>query len=645
MNKEKIEELVEKLNNATKLYDEGRPPMSDEEWDYLYFTLDRVEKETGIILPDSPTQKINYQVVNELKKVKHIKPMLSLAKTKDVDTVESFIKNKDWVAMAKMDGLTTRLTYENGELVRAETRGNGEVGEDITHNAKVIPSIPNKINCNGELIIDGEVICTDIDFKPFSKEYKNSRNFARGSLRLLDSKECEKRCLTFVAWDVIKGFEEKTTLHSKLWQLYESYNFKIVPYEASLENVEQAISNIKDISNELGYPIDGVVFKYNNCNEYGAAGGTAHHPAGALSYKFYDEEYETTLLDIEWTMGRTGKLSPVAIFKEVDDGESIIQRANLHNVSVLLNTLNCTGFSGQKIKIAKMNMIIPQVVWAETCPDMATDITFNIPKTCPICGQPTEIIQENDSKVLYCGNPSCEGKTVNYLNHFCGTKGLDIKGLSKTTLTKLIDWGWVSDIEDIFELGLHRDEWIKKPGFGQASVDKILTSIQNSCCTNFESWISALGIPLVGKAVAKTIKPYCNNYHDFYNKVIDKNFHFYDIDGIGLEIDNAIKHYDYTLANVCYNRYIIEENDDVVKNDSLKGLTFVITGKLKEFKNRNELKEVIEAAGGKVSSSVSKKTSYLINNDTLSKTTKNETAKKLSVPIISEQEFKEKFDF
>lgn len=369
-----IRQLIDTLNYYTQKYDGGKPEISDKEWDDLYFELKLKEDETGIIYPDSPTQKIYFEKVSELKKATHSHLMLSLDKTKDIDEVSNFIKGHTWIAMGKMDGLTCSLRYVNGELVSAETRGDGAVGEDITHNAKVISSIPQKISYKGEFVVDGEIICTYEDFEPFKDIYKNPRNFASGSIRLLDSQECKNRHLTFVAWDSFcdnKIYEKYFTVYninitlSLKLQVLQELGFIVVPHidEYETSSIENAISQIK--KDCTIYPIDGVVFKYNNLDEYNEAGRTDHHFKGGLAYKFYDETYPTRLKTIQWTMGRTGVLTPVAIFDPIDIDGSTVERASLHNVSVMRELLGEKPFQGQKLKVAKMNMIIPQIVWAE----------------------------------------------------------------------------------------------------------------------------------------------------------------------------------------------------------------------------------------------------------------------------------------
>lgn len=377
INEYTIRDLINKLNYYTKKYDEGNPEIGDKEWDDMYFDLQELESWTGLYFEDSPTQKVIFQEVSKLNKVEHNHPMLSLDKTKSVDAVKSFLGNKDFVCMAKMDGLTCSLRYLDGKLVSAETRGNGQVGEDILHNALVVKNIPKRINYKNELIVDGEIICTYKDFEPFAAEYKNPRNFASGSIRLLDNSECAKRNLTFVAWDIIKGFDEEKE-NSKLLTGYyseklsdklleaDALGFTIVPFEVNLseyKNIEQIMEVVKKSSSM--FPIDGLVFKYNNCDEYIAAGRTDHHFKGGLAYKFYDEEYETTIEDIEWTMGRTGVLTPVAILTPVEIDGTEVSRANLHNISIMEKTLHGAGWKGQRVKVAKMNMIIPQITSAE----------------------------------------------------------------------------------------------------------------------------------------------------------------------------------------------------------------------------------------------------------------------------------------
>jgi DNA ligase (NAD+) len=655
MNKEKdlkrIKELTILLNKATEEYDKGTPIMTDKEWDDLYFELKNLEEKWNFSFRNSPTQRIHFEKVSELKKVKHNHPMLSLDKTKDIKNIESFIKGHDWVIMAKMDGLTCSLHYLDGKLISAETRGNGIEGEDITHNAMVIPSIPKKIERKENIIIDGEIICTYNNFEQFKNDYKNPRNFASGSIRLLDSKECAKRNLTFIAWDIVKGGKYEW-LSNNLSSL-KSYGFEVVPMfingdGTDLTPIEDYINSIKKESEKLFYPIDGIVFKYDNINEYEAAGRTDHHFKGGLAYKFYDETYSTRLKYIHWTMGRTGVLTPVAVFDPIDIDGSTVERASLHNVSVMKEVLGDCAYVGEPLQIYKANQIIPQIAEAGPKYDYGYVIAHggvsanDVIEKCPICGGDVEYITSDDGVInAYCDNPLCEGKLINRLEHFCGKKGLDIKGLSKATFQKLIDWEWLENLEGVFNLNQYRNEWIKKPGFGIASVDKILKSIEEHKHTTLDAFISAIGIPLIGRAVAKDLINYFETYEDFRNAVNDDKYDFSILDNFGEEMNKSIKNFDYAEADRISKLLIFETPvvNNIQINDSLTGKTIVITGKLTTFKNRAELKAVIEAHGGKVSDSISSKTNVLINNDVNSSSSKNKAAKARNIPIISELDF------
>ena len=636
---DRIRELINKLNEAAYAYDEGKPFISDKEYDKMWFELKELQEETGIVYNDSPVSSIPYQMVTELKKVKHNHPMLSLDKTKDLTVVESFLKGHDWIAMAKMDGLTCSLRYLDGKLISAETRGNGTIGEDITHNAMVIPSIPKVIPYKEEVIIDGEIICTYKDFEQFKNEYKNPRNFAAGSIRLLDSKECYKRHVTFVAWDVVKGGPHKYLSQNLTWAITQG--FYTVPkfINKDIELIE-VVGIIKDRSNYSSYPIDGIVFKYDNIEEYNKAGRTDHHFKGGLAYKFYDEIYKTKLKNIEWTMGRTGQLTPVAIYDDIEIDGSICSRASLHNVTVMLDQLY-KPYKNETISICKMNQIIPQVIdneWNED--EYYKNTPLIIPSKCPYCGEPTEIIKDNDSEVLYCTNINCNTRLINRLDYFCGKKGLNIKGLSKATLEKLINWEWVNSIADIFKLYSHQSEWMKKPGFGQASVNKILNAIEEAKTCSFDKFLCALGIPLIGKVASKSLMNEFGDYKTFRMAIEEKDEKLYQIAGIGEVMIETLLNYDYTEADKIFDKYINESAAAISSNDTvLKDKVFCITGKLKSWKNRDELKSFIESKGGKVTGSVTSKTSYLINNDTSSSSAKNLTAIKLHIPIINEDEF------
>ena len=637
-----IRELIDFLNYHTSLYDAGKPVISDKEWDDKLFELQKLEEETGIYYPDSPSVSVPFVQMSELKKVTHNHPMLSLPKSKDLSVFDA---SKGYIAMPKMDGLTCSLRYVDGTLVSAETRGDGYIGEDVLHNVLAIKNVPGYIGYKEELIIDGEVICKYQDFEPFADLYKNPRNFAAGSIRLLNNQESANRNLSFVAWDVIKGFDEEKSLVAKLGLISQLGFESVFNIEVGATDPEVIIQIIKSISKNYGYPIDGVVLKIDDYDKRMAEEGTSHHLGGAIAYKFYDEEYVSHIKSIDWTMGRTGDLTPVAVFEPIDIDGSTVERASLHNVSIMKEILG-RPYVGQKIWVSKRNMIIPQIERAEkidTNFSNYSDLPFiEIPKICPVCGGKTIIRENNDSKFLVCTSLTCPGKLINRLDHFCGKKGLDIKGLSKATLTKLIDWEWLNNINDLPKLKEHKDEWVKKPGFGEKSVQNILTAIETAVTNiDFIKFISALGIPLVGMTVAKEIAKHEKNYISFREDVKNR-IAFSDWNSFGPEIEKALWNYDYTDADIFYSNCNIQEvateEESAAEPQIFADKTFVITGKLNGFKNRNELKEILESYGAKVTDSVTKKTSYLINNDIESANSKNVAGKRLGIPIITEAE-------
>lgn len=639
-----IRELIDFLNYHTYLYDSGKPVISDKDWDDKLFELQKLEEETGIYYPDSPSVSVPFVQVSELKKVTHNHPMLSLPKSKDLSV---FDPNKGYIAMPKMDGLTCSLRYVNGTLVSAETRGDGYIGEDVLHNILAIKNVPGFIGYKEELIIDGEVICKYSDFAPFADQYKNPRNFAAGSIRLLSNQESADRNLSFIAWDVIKGFEEEKSLRNRLGLISELGFESVFNMEIDHTAPEMTIQIIQSIARSYGYPIDGIVLKIDDYDKRMAEEGTSHHLGGAIAFKFYDEEYVSYMKGIDWTMGRTGDLTPVAVFEPIDMDGSTVERASLHNISIMKELFNDDmPFVGQEVKVFKANMIIPQIASAQKIdPEFNhyIDLPFiEIPEVCPVCGGATTIRENNDSQFLYCTSPTCPGKLINRLDHFCGKKGLDIKGLSKATLTKLIDWGWVENINDLPKLVEHKAEWVKKPGFGEKSVQNILTAIETAITNiDFIKFISALGIPLVGMTVAKEITKHEKSYTSFREDVKNR-VAFSDWNGFGPEIEKALWNYDYTDADIFYSNCNVQEvgteEESAAEPQIFTDKTFVITGKLNGFKNRNELKEILESYGAKVTDSVTKKTSYLINNDIGSANSKNVAGKRLGIPIITEAE-------
>lgn len=642
-----MRDLIARLNYLTKKYDEGQPEVSDKEWDDLYFQLLDMENQAGIYYEDSPTRRVNYQVVNELTKVEHNHKMLSLDKTKSLDDVISFANKHPMIAMTKVDGLTCSLRYIDGRLVSAETRGNGVIGEDVLHNALTIATIPHRINYTDELIVDGEIVCLTCDFEEFAEEYKNPRNFAAGSIRLLDAKECAKRKLTFIAWDVIKGFDNEPLFSNKMQNL-KQLGFFIVPYILCNEIDDNVIDIIKTLSIGHHIPFDGLVFKFNDTVYGKAQGETAHHFKNAIAYKFYDETYPTKLKDIEWSMGRTGILTPVAVFDPVDIDGATVERASLHNISILRSLLGDTPWRGQPIEVYKANMIIPQIATAEISnrADWTYDRGFILkrPEKCPVCNGDLVVTRsDSDTLNLTCLNPDCDGKLINRLDHFCGKKGLDIRGLSKATLEKLVDWGWVNNLVDIFSLKDHQKEWVTKPGFGPKSVSNILDAIEASKECTTEAFIASLGIPLIGRTVATELCKHFESY-EALSKAIDEGYDFTKLPGFAESKQQALVEFDYTEADQLYSILNVKLPTTTIdaSEQPLKDKKFVITGSVKHFKNRAELQGFIEKLGGKVVSAVSKNVDYLINNDAASTSSKNVAAKKMGIPILTEDEFLEK---
>ena len=639
--KARVEYLVTELNRLTELYDKGTPEVSDKEWDDMYFELVTLEHERGYILPNSPTQKVNYTVVNELTKVQHNHPMLSLDKTKNIEEIKSFVGDREWIAMLKMDGLTCSLLYENGRLVRAETRGDGEVGEDVTHNAMVIPSIPKRIQYTGRLVVDGEIICKLGDFKAFEGPYKNPRGFASGSVRLLDSNECHKRNLTFVAWDIIgdlyvNGFKAKF-LRNKLEWLFDN-GFIVVPYyiygDYDIDIVPDMLVDMNAHFTSFCYPIDGIVFKLDNISEYDAMGRTDHHFRGGLAYKLYDELYETKLLDIEWTMGKTNTLTPTAIFETVNIDGTDVSKASLHNVSIINKlglTNNCT------VKVYKANQIIPQI---DSCLHDG-DSPIKIPKYCPVCGWETEVVTENASEVLVCKNNNCSGKLLGRLKFFVSKPAMNIDGLSEATLEGLINVQWVSEFKDIYHLKEYRCLWAGFPGFGEKSVDKILDAIEKSRDVKLENFICALSIDGVGKSASKTIANAFNCDFNAFYEAFKSNYDWTELEDVGnITASNITKYLaenEAEIVDLAAEMHFVVPKKVEAKENLFTGKTLCVTGKLNYF-TRDSINAKIVELGAKATGSVSKNTDYLITNEA-SGSSKYKKAVELNVPIITEADF------
>lgn len=641
-------DLANELNKAASLYyNGGNSYMSDEEYDSKLRLLERWEKETGVIYSHSPTQRVGAEILDGIPKVELGRPMLSLAKVHTIQEVRDFANNHEIVGSYKLDGLSVRLWYKDGKLVRAATRGNGTVGSDITNHVKRFANVPLTIPLKDEYIIDGEAIITRAVFDHILNKggkFKNPRNLAAGTLALLDMEEVQRRRLKFIGWDVIAGDSDNS--YRKRIKHAEYYGFEVIcPYDNTISNI-----NIMDIAGGQGYPCDGVVWRFDDI-AYGASlGATAHHYNNGIAWKPKDETEWSKLIDIDWTMGRTGVLTPVAIFEPVELEGTEVERANLHNLSVMKELLG-TPYYKQEVEIFKANLIIPQIknsIKLNECREDGIQVTFAIPSICPICGAPLEEVTEVDSTVLWCPAADCSGKLLNKLDHFCSKQGMDIKGLSKATLSKLLDWGWIEELADLYKLEQHRSEWVAKPGFGPKSVDNILSAIEASRHADYAKFLPAIGIPMIGNSITKDIikHPELSNYEDF-RAAVDASWDFTKIDGIGYEKAGSILTFDYTEADKVYQQFVsitsVAESTTIPADNPLEGQAIVITGSLEHFKNRNELTAFINERGGKVTGSVSKNTTLLINNDPESSSSKNRDAKRLGIPILTEKKFLEEY--
>ena len=645
---ERIKDLVELLNKANKAYyQEANEIMTNFEYDKLYDELVGLEKETGMVLSNSPTVNVGYQVVSQLPKEQHNSPMLSLDKTKEVGALADFAGDRKCLLSWKMDGLTVVLTYENEELVKAVTRGNGLVGEVITNNAKTFKNIPISIPYKGRLTLRGEAIIKYSDFEQINREiedadskYKNPRNLCSGSVRQLNSQVTAERNVNFVAFALINA--DDVDFDNSIEQQYkwmESQGFQVVEYRVVTRNsMEDAVKYFAGKIQTYDYPSDGLVLMFDDI-EYGLSlGTTAKFPRNGIAFKWEDEQAETTLKYIEWSPSRTGLINPVAVFEPVELEGTTVSRASVHNISIM-EELELG--SGDRIKVYKANMIIPQI--SENLTKSGID---DLPKECPVCGHATEVKAENGIKTLYCPNSQCPAKHVKLFTLFVSRNGMNIDGLSEETLEKFIDAGYIKEFADIFHLDRYYEEIVATPGFGQKSYDNLMDSVEKARNVELSALIYSLGIPNIGSANAKLIcKAFNNNIEKIRNASVEE---LIEIDGIG-EImaekfcqyfadEDNIKKLDNLLKEVN-----IAEPEENTTPQNMDGLTFVITGSVEHFANRNELKSYIEKHGGKVTGSVSAKTNYLINNDAMSASSKNKKAKQLGVEIVTEEVFLERW--
>lgn len=645
---ERIKDLVELLNKANKAYyQEANEIMTNFEYDKLYDELVGLEKETGMVLSNSPTVNVGYQVVSQLPKEQHNSPMLSLDKTKEVGALADFAGDRKCLLSWKMDGLTVVLTYENGELVKAVTRGNGLVGEVITNNAKTFKNIPISIPYKGRLTLRGEAIIKYSDFEQINREiedadskYKNPRNLCSGSVRQLNSQVTAERNVNFVAFALINA--DDVDFGNSIEQQYkwmESQGFQVVEYRVVTRNsMEDAVKYFAGKIQTYDYPSDGLVLMFDDI-EYGLSlGTTAKFPRNGIAFKWEDEQAETTLKYIEWSPSRTGLINPVAVFEPVELEGTTVSRASVHNISIM-EELELG--SGDRIKVYKANMIIPQI--SENLTKSGID---DLPKECPVCGHATEVKAENGIKTLYCPNSQCPAKHVKLFTLFVSRNGMNIDGLSEETLEKFIDAGYIKEFADIFHLDRYYEEIVATPGFGQKSYDNLMDSVEKARNVELSALIYSLGIPNIGSANAKLIcKAFNNNIEKIRNASVEE---LIEIDGIGEIMAEKFCQYfadEYNIKKLdnLLKEVNIAEPEENTTPQNMDGLTFVITGSVEHFANRNELKSYIEKHGGKVTGSVSAKTNYLINNDAMSASSKNKKAKQLGVEIVTEEVFLERW--
>ena len=640
---ERIKELVVTLNEAAKAYYQyDEEIMSNLAYDTLYDELVSLEKSTGLIMSNSPTQKVGYEILSELPKERHAEPMLSLDKTKSVDDLSAWLGDKEGVMSWKMDGLTVVLTYEDGALVKAVTRGNGEIGEVITNNARVFANLPRSISYKEQLVIRGEAVIKYSDFEKINAtiedvdaKYKNPRNLCSGSVRQLNNQITAERNVHFFAFNMLDTGDMSidATMNSK-FDFLTSLGFEVVWHtNVTAASMQDTVKLFAEKITTNDFPSDGLVLSYDDVVYGKQLGRTAKFPRDSIAFKWADEQAVTKLKAIEWSPSRTGLINPVAVFDAVSLEGTSVSRASVHNVSIVKQLKLGVG---DEIKVYKANMIIPQI-----SENITQSGNVEIPDTCPACGHKTVIKNDNDIETLYCPNMSCPAKTIKLFTHFVSRNAMNIDGLSEATLEKFIDCGFINELYDIYRIEKYRDEIIKLDGFGEKSYDNMISSIDASRNTEPSRLLYGIGIINVGNTTARLI---CKHFNNDMEKIINADVtELSMIDGIGDVIAEGIVAYFADNNNIRVLRELLSEVTFVeTTNESeedLAGKTFVITGTLNHYENRDALKREIENRGGKVSGSVSSKTTYLINNDVLSSSSKNKKAKELGIPIISEEDF------
>lgn len=642
---QRMKELVEKLDQAAKAYyQEDREIMSNQEYDSLYDQLEQLEKETGTVLTNSPTVRVGYEAVNELPKEEHPSPMLSLDKTKDREVLRGFIGNHKCLLSWKLDGLTIVLTYENGELVKAVTRGNGIVGEVITNNARVFRNIPLRIPYKGQLVLRGEAIITYSEFERINEtigdadaKYKNPRNLCSGSVRQLNNEITAKRNVRFYAFALVSAQDvDFSNSREQQFIWLKKQGFEVVEYKVvTSESLDEAMDYFSKAIVNNDFPSDGLVVTYDDIAYGESLGSTAKFPRNSFAFKWADEMRETKLVDMEWSPSRTGLINPVAIFEPVELEGTTVSRASVHNISIVKELQ--LGI-GDTIKVYKANMIIPQI--AE---NLTRSGNLVIPDKCPVCGREARIRKENDVETLYCMNPDCVAKKIKSFSLFTSRDAMNIDGLSEATLEKFIAMGFIHNFGDIFEIGRYKDQIVEMEGFGQKSFDNLMVSLEKAKETTLAKVIYSLGITGIGLANAKVI---CKYFDDDIEKIrYAEEEEISSIEGIGPVIAGSLADYfksaenNQKLDHLLSHLHLVHEETSA--EQVFAGKTFVITGSVEHFSNRSEAKEFIEARGGKVTGSVTKKTDYLINNDKTSASSKNKKAQELGIPILSEEDFLE----
>ena len=642
---QRMKELVEKLDQAAKAYyQEDREIMSNQEYDSLYDQLEQLEKETGTVLTNSPTVRVGYEAVNELPKEEHPSPMLSLDKTKDREVLRGFIGNHKCLLSWKLDGLTIVLTYENGELVKAVTRGNGIVGEVITNNARVFKNIPLRIPYKGQLVLRGEAIITYSEFERINEtigdadaKYKNPRNLCSGSVRQLNNEITAKRNVRFYAFALVSTQDvDFSNSREQQFIWLKKQGFEVVEYKVvTSESLDEAMDYFSKTIVNNDFPSDGLVVTYDDIAYGESLGSTAKFPRNSFAFKWADEMRETRLVDMEWSPSRTGLINPVAIFEPVELEGTTVSRASVHNISIVKELQ--LGI-GDTIKVYKANMIIPQI--AE---NLTRSGNLVIPDKCPVCGREARIRKENDVETLYCMNPDCVAKKIKSFSLFTSRDAMNIDGLSEATLEKFIAMGFIHNFGDIFEIGKYKDQIVEMEGFGQKSFDNLMVSLEKAKKTTLAKVIYSLGITGIGLANAKVI---CKYFDDDIEKIRHADEEEISaIEGIGPVIAGSMADYfksaenNQKLDHLLSHLHLVHEETSA--EQVFAGKTFVITGSVEHFSNRSEAKEFIEARGGKVTGSVTKKTDYLINNDKTSASSKNKKAQELGIPILSEEDFLE----